>query len=614
MPRGLAPFALVSLAAVAPAQQVGHVWTRLADAPIPRYEGPMVPIDGRLYVFGGFTSSIGATTTRVDIYDPNTNTWTQGSDLPTAVTHAPLVRDGRKLWLIGGFVGSQPGVATRDVWVYDIDANTWTPGPQLPRPIAAGGAGIIGTHLHYFGGVEIDRDTNTGDHWVLDLLVPQAGWVAAAPMPEPRCHLSGVALNGLLYSLGGQYRHDNHPEDQVFVHVYDPGTGAWIGGPSLPAPRSHAEPGTYVMNGRIYMSGGKSSPQLQFSLSDVFVFDPATQQWTFGVPLPSPRYGCGVQPLGDYVYFSMGVMSFNQPTVMTYRRHKDAVMPNPIRINVGGAEYTSPFDGRVWTGDFLTAMGLSAAYPGVAILGTNDPELFRTQRIGDPTLLPNQVRYRLPNGPGMYRCRCYFADLDNTGAGQRVLDIQVEDRVLADDLDVFATAGARRALSRAFDVQVLDDELDVLFQSSAGRPAIAALELERLAPDHFAHECTSNPNSSGQRARLDFVGSTALQDGGLRLVVNDVPTNTFCILFQGRNPAQQTIPGGVICVGQPQYRHLPVQAQGSSVVYDLALQSPPTPAAQITAGSTWRFQGWFRDGGTTPQWGFSDALRLTFTP
>ena len=39
-------------------------------------------------------------------------------------------------------------------------------------------------------------------------------------------------------------------------------------------------------------------------------------------------------------------------------------MPNPIRINVGGAEYTSPFDGRVWTGDFLTGLGEPAAFPG----------------------------------------------------------------------------------------------------------------------------------------------------------------------------------------------------------------------------------------------------------
>ncbi len=234
----------LALAPVAAAQSVGHVWTRLADAPVPRFEGPMVPIDGRIFVFGGMITASSTPTTRVDIYDPQTNVWSQASDMPTAVTHVPLVRDGRKLWQLGGFVGLHPGVATRNVWVYDIDTDTWTAGPQLPRPIAAGGAAIVGNHLHYFGGVELDRNTNTGDHWVLDLNVPQAGWIAAAPMPEPRCHLSSVAVNGLIHSLGGQYRHDNSPEDQAFHHVYDPATDTWTNGPTLPAARSHAEPGT----------------------------------------------------------------------------------------------------------------------------------------------------------------------------------------------------------------------------------------------------------------------------------------------------------------------------------------------------------------------------------
>ena len=42
---------------------------------------------------------------------------------------------------------------------------------------------------------------------------------------------------------------------------------------------------------------------------------------------------------------------------------------------------------------------------------------------------------------------------------------------------------------------------------------------------------------------------------------------------------------------------------------------PPSPATQITAGSTWNFQNWFRDpaaGGAF--FNLSDGLEITFTP
>jgi N-acetylneuraminic acid mutarotase len=613
-PRSILVCVLATLVPAAAAQTVGHVWTRHTDAPVPRFEGVGVPIDGRLYVFGGFFDAAIQTTRRVDVYDPATDSWSRVADLPTLVTHAPLVRDGRKLWLVGGFVGHHPGLATTDVWVYDIDLDTWTSGPPLPRPIASGGAAIINGRLHYYGGVEIDRNTNTGDHWVLDLSAPQLGWVAAPPMPEPRCHLTGVALGGLVYAVGGQFRHDTNPVDTASVHVFDPVTNAWSSAPALPAPRSHAEPGAFVLDGRIHLAGGKCSLQQQFALSDVAIFDPATQRWSFGVPLPIPRYGVVLQPLGDRIYFATGADAFSVPHPEVFSRHKDATLPSTVRINVGGAEYVSPFDGRVWTGDFLTQEGEPRVYPGVPVTGTNDPDLFRTQRRGAAPFAPNSVLYRLPMGTGFFRCRCHFADLDNTAPGQRVFDIRVEGRLVADDIDAVAQYGQGVAFSRAFDVLVADDELDVQFQSSVGGPSIAALELEFLASGHFERECTSLPNSSGAPARLDFIGSTSLADDSLRLLAHDVPTNTFGIVFQGTVALQQTIPGGILCVGQPQFRHGAVQAIGNTYEYELVPSQPPTPAAQITAGSTWRFQGWFRDGGTALPWGFTDALKLVFTP
>jgi hypothetical protein len=56
---------------------------------------------------------------------------------------------------------------------------------------------------------------------------------------------------------------------------------------------------------------------------------------------------------------------------------------------------------------------------------------------------------------------------------------------------------------------------------------------------------------------------------------------------------------------------------GGTVALPIDLTAPPFSggASQITAGSTWRFQFWFRDPQGGPA-GFntSDAMRVTFCP
>jgi N-acetylneuraminic acid mutarotase len=97
-----------------------------------------------------------------------------------------------------------------------------------------------------------------------DLNNPGQGWAdisATAAMPSPRNHFSTIELNGLIYAIGGQYGHDQCPTgsgiDTTLVHRFDPQTLNWERLNDLPGKQSHAEPGTFVYAGKIYMVGGK---------------------------------------------------------------------------------------------------------------------------------------------------------------------------------------------------------------------------------------------------------------------------------------------------------------------------------------------------------------------
>ena len=238
-------------------------WQPLPDMPVGKWEAGTIVLDDKLYLFGGYTQGV-RSSKRSDIFDPKDNTWTQIQDLPSAISHMNMVLDGRTVWFAGGFKDGYKGHTIAEVWNYDIEKDRYTAAPLLPQTRAGGGLALLGRRLHYFGGLMEDRDTDSADHWVLDLdewAKGSAQWRNAAPMPEPRNQFGTVTFGGKIYAMGGQFHHDSMQLDQARVDIYDPKTDSWSSGPALPKGHSHAEGGTFVHGGRIFMVGGHTTPE-----------------------------------------------------------------------------------------------------------------------------------------------------------------------------------------------------------------------------------------------------------------------------------------------------------------------------------------------------------------
>jgi N-acetylneuraminic acid mutarotase len=236
-------------------------WRKLPDMPVEKWEAGTVVLDDKLYLFGGYTEGVRSSKLS-HVFDPADGSWTRIQDLPSAISHMNMVLDGRTVWFAGGFKDGYKGHTIAEVWSYDVDADRYTAAPLLPETRGGGGLARVGRKLHYVGGVQADRDTDSGDHWVLDLdewAQGAARWRNAAPMPEPRNQFSCVTLGGRIYAIGGQLHHDSMQLDQARVDIYDPASDSWARGPSLPKAHSHAEGGTFVYDGRIYMVGGHTT-------------------------------------------------------------------------------------------------------------------------------------------------------------------------------------------------------------------------------------------------------------------------------------------------------------------------------------------------------------------
>ncbi|HEY0007984.1 MAG TPA: hypothetical protein VGB55_04600, partial [Tepidisphaeraceae bacterium] len=281
-------------------------WRSAATPSVARFESYAFSHGGKTYVLGGWEDGFTGSE-RNEVFNPATNTWRRLRDIPIPQTHAGFALDERNgvAYAVAGYRGDLPSALTNEFWKYTISTDTWSRMPiNAPIKGGAGAAVVMNNKLYHFGGVKDGPDTNTGNHYVLDLSRVSDGWKQLATLPTGRDHLSGVALNGYLYAIGGELGHDRLHAQQKLVHRYNPATNTWARMADLPTAKSHAESSVFVLNGKIVMAGGQVDPQS--ATREVVQYDPARNAWSRLMSLPAARQGVVVLPAGRYIVVTTG--------------------------------------------------------------------------------------------------------------------------------------------------------------------------------------------------------------------------------------------------------------------------------------------------------------------
>lgn len=117
-------------------------WEHLAPMTAPRSDhAAAVAADGKLYVFGGCACDKRGkpSIARTEVYDPETNTWSTAAPMPQArqLVTASTAPDGR-IFVVGGLVDLNKSDSSSRVDIYDPKTNTWKQGPSLK----------LGRHAH----------------------------------------------------------------------------------------------------------------------------------------------------------------------------------------------------------------------------------------------------------------------------------------------------------------------------------------------------------------------------------------------------------------------------------------------------------------------------------
>ena len=291
------------------------VWREFARTDLPRYESGRIAIGNTVYLLGGFWTldpyPKPKATARVDALDVTRGTWQRMKDMPVALTHAPPAAVDGTVWLAGGFEGDHPGPATARVWRWEPDTDTWTPGPSLPAPRGGGALVAMGSTLHYFGGFHPDRSTNSADHW--QLTIGDTAWQPRAPLLNPRGHLIGIALDGWIYAISGNFGHDPVPMDVTFAERYSPAADRWETITRPPFPVSHNEASTFVHDGRLLTVAGRANSEGRGDQDDLLSFNPTSGLWSHLGRIPEPLLGAAAFAVGNSVVVGLGTLSGNDP-------------------------------------------------------------------------------------------------------------------------------------------------------------------------------------------------------------------------------------------------------------------------------------------------------------
>jgi len=276
------------------------IWKTGSPAPSKRTEVAAAALKQRIYVAGGFNRpGLGnlldfAISRDVEIYDPETNSWSTTTPLPEGRHHAGMVAHDGFLYVIGGFAKSGFSVwhAVDTVYQFNPEAQTWRERAAMPTARGALGVTVYQGKIYAIGGY--DGNQNAAAVEVYD---PETNtWEIVSPLSAPRDHLAVAAAGSGIYAIGGR-SNLKYKQNTSVVERYDPDTDQWQYVASLPVARSGMASG--VINGEIYVLGGESG-EGTFDTNEKYL--PGENRWVTLAPMPTARHGLGVAVIGERLY------------------------------------------------------------------------------------------------------------------------------------------------------------------------------------------------------------------------------------------------------------------------------------------------------------------------
>jgi len=295
-------------------------WSAVSTMPTGTGDSAVAALDGKIYIFGGSTfrphilptsSDMGSGTWGSTVnyeYDPKTDRWRERAPLPIGLSHPGAVGLNGKLYVFGGFTNLVHANAQIVALAYDPATDKWQELAPMSTALGAVAVATVDGKIHAFGGRP--RDPLPVDfHEAYDPATNQ--WSKKAPMPKPRDHHGVAVIDGKIHVVGGRTggQTDNIPDHDV----YDPATDQWTKVAPMPTARSGGA-AVYYHGLLLYLGGEcrKRDPNAKFGGGEAFdeneAYDPKSNTWLTLAKLPGGRQAIGAATDGSAAYVPGGTL------------------------------------------------------------------------------------------------------------------------------------------------------------------------------------------------------------------------------------------------------------------------------------------------------------------
>ena len=285
-------------------QSTGH-WNILKPLEIARSHPSVVAYKGKIYAFGGGGPSFKSLNS-VTCYNPTQNTWANCQDMPTHRSGTVAALMGDSIYVMGGGFKKPDGMFEflTKVEIYHPETDTWSEGPDLTMPHDYPAVAVLDDIIYVLGGHHPDATqggpkTDPGFNYCERLDLKKGKWEAIAPLAIPRFALSAVVMGGKIHAMGGVAFRPEGFDNFTTIEIYDPTTQEWSENKDLALPWPAAGLGSAVINGNMYVFGGYSDVDIH---NRTAVLNPQTNEWQQVTSMPSPACAMGVTVCDGKIY------------------------------------------------------------------------------------------------------------------------------------------------------------------------------------------------------------------------------------------------------------------------------------------------------------------------
>jgi N-acetylneuraminic acid mutarotase len=240
----------------------------------PRSDLSSAVVNGKIYVMGG--DYYGAPTNILEVYDPVTNLWSTPVTTGTFTardSHTSAVVNG-KIYVMGGYDASSPNAMTK-LEVFDPATNTWSAPATTGTFTGRGGlsSAVVNGKIYVMGGSHSGLANTSNTLEVFDPATNSWSTPVTTGTFSPRSYFTSQVVNGKIYTMGGT---NSSGIGVNTFEVFDPATNTWSTPATAGTFSPRADLASSVINGKIYAIGGHKGVYV----NTFEEFDPATNAWS----------------------------------------------------------------------------------------------------------------------------------------------------------------------------------------------------------------------------------------------------------------------------------------------------------------------------------------------